>query len=43
MDNGREYCGRVTQHHYEIYLELNSIEHRKTRIAPQDKWICRMF
>lgn len=22
-DNGREYCGRLTHHHYEIYLELN--------------------
>ena len=32
-DNGREYCGRLTHHHYEIYLELNGIEHRKTRIA----------
>ncbi|MEE0765784.1 hypothetical protein [Akkermansia sp.] len=28
-DNGREHCGRLTHHHYEIYLELNGIEHRK--------------
>lgn len=32
-DNGREYCGGLTHHHYEIYLELNGIQHRKTRIA----------
>lgn len=30
-DNGREFCGTDT-HPYEIYLELNGIEHRKTRI-----------
>ena len=30
-DNGREYCGR--EHHpYEIYLALNDIEHRKTKV-----------
>ena len=32
-DNRREYCGRLTHHHYEIYLELNGIEHRKMLIA----------
>ena len=26
-DNGREYCGKDT-HPYELYLELNDIEHR---------------
>jgi SAM-dependent methyltransferase len=30
-DNGREFCGTDT-HPYELYLELNGIEHRKTRI-----------
>ena len=30
-DNGREYCGK--QHHaYELYLALNDIEHRTTRV-----------
>ena len=30
-DNGREYCGR--EHHpYELYLALNDIEHRKTKV-----------
>lgn len=32
-DNGREYCGRLNHHHDEIYLELNGIEHCKTREA----------
>jgi len=30
-DNGREFCGTET-HPYELYLELNGIEHRKTRV-----------
>ena len=43
-DNGREYCGRLTHHHYEIYLELNGIEHRKTRIAtPQTTGFAERF
>lgn len=32
-DNGREYCGRVMIHPYEIFLELNDIEHRRTKVA----------
>ncbi len=30
-DNGREFCGKDT-HPYEIYLELNDIEHRRTKV-----------
>jgi transposase InsO family protein len=30
-DNGREFCGTET-HPYELYLALNEIEHRKTRV-----------
>lgn len=30
-DNGREYCGTDT-HPYELYLELNDIEHRRTKV-----------
>jgi len=30
-DNGREYCGR-DHHPYELYLALNDIEHRKTKV-----------
>jgi transposase InsO family protein len=31
-DNGREFCG-TERHPYELYLALNDIEHRKTRIG----------
>lgn len=30
-DNGREFCGTET-HPYELYLELNGIEHRRTKV-----------
>jgi len=30
-DNGREFCGKET-HPYELYLSLNDIEHRTTRV-----------
>lgn len=30
-DNGREYCGREL-HPYELYLDLNDLEHRKTKV-----------
>jgi transposase InsO family protein len=32
-DNGREDCGRAMIHPYEIFLELNDIEHRRTKVA----------
>ncbi len=31
-DNGREYCGRPDRHPYELFLQLEGIEHRKTKI-----------
>ncbi|QFT29537.1 Integrase core domain protein [Labrenzia sp. THAF82] len=30
-DNGREFCGTET-HPYELYLDLNGIEHRRTKV-----------
>lgn len=30
-DNGREFCG-TDAHPYELYLELNGIEHRRTKV-----------
>jgi len=30
-DNGREFCG-TENHPYELYLELNGIEHRRTKV-----------
>ncbi len=42
-DNGREYCGRES-HPYELYLELNDIEHRKTAVRrPQSNGFVERF
>ncbi len=30
-DNGREFCG-TERHPYELYLDLNGLEHRRTRV-----------
>lgn len=39
-DNGREFCGREDQHPYELFLQLEGIEHRKTRVTrPQSNGI----
>lgn len=32
-DNGREYCGRPMIHPYQIFLDFNDIEHRRTKVA----------
>jgi transposase InsO family protein len=31
-DNGREFCGRQDRHPYELFLQLEGIEHRTTRV-----------
>ena len=31
-DNGREYCGRPDHHPYELFLQLEGIEHRTTKV-----------
>lgn len=42
-DNGREFCGKDT-HPFEIYLELNDIEHRKTKVRrPQSNGFVERF
>lgn len=39
-DNGREFCGREDQHPYELFLQLEEIEHRRTRVKrPQSNGI----
>ncbi|CAK2018526.1 hypothetical protein VCRA2121O391_300001 [Vibrio crassostreae] len=30
-DRGTEYCGRVDQHVYQLYLAINDIDHTKTK------------
>ena len=32
-DNGREYCGRPDKHPYELFLQLEEIEHRATKVG----------
>jgi transposase InsO family protein len=31
-DNGREFCGRADNHPYELFLQLEEIEHRTTKV-----------
>ncbi len=31
-DNGREFCGRLDNHPYELFLQLEDIAHRKTQV-----------
>ncbi len=39
-----EYCGKVEQHDYELYLAVNDIDHTKTKAAsPQTNGICERF
>jgi len=39
-DNGREFCGRPDQHPYELFLQLEGIEHRTTKVKrPQSNGI----
>jgi transposase InsO family protein len=42
-DNGREFCG-TRAHPYEVYLELNDIDHRRTRVrSPQTNGFVERF
>lgn len=31
-DNGREFCGKENQHAYELFLALNDIKHKRTKV-----------
>jgi transposase InsO family protein len=40
-DRGTEFCGSVDKHPYELYLQLNDIDHTKTKVkSPQTNGIC---
>lgn len=32
-DNGREYCGRPGHHPFNLFLQLEGVEHRTTRVC----------
>lgn len=39
-DNGTEYCGRMDNHPFELFLQLEDIEHRRTKVRrPQSNGI----
>lgn len=43
-DNGREFCGRPDRHPYELFLQLEEIEHRTTRVRrPQSNGFIERF
>lgn len=43
-DNGREFCGRMDRHPYELFLQLEDIVHRTTRVKrPQSNGIVERF
>jgi transposase InsO family protein len=43
-DRGSEYCGKREHHEYALYLDLENIEHSKTKArSPQTNGICERF
>lgn len=43
-DRGTEFCGSPDKHPYQLYLQLNEIEHSKTKVKrPQSNGICERF
>lgn len=43
-DRGSEYCGNREHHEYELYLDLEDIDHSRTKAkSPQTNGICERF
>lgn len=43
-DRGTEYCGRVENHEFQLYLAIEDIDHTKTKAkSPQTNGICERF
>lgn len=43
-DRGTEYCGKVETHPFQLYLDLEDIDHTKTKAkSPQTNGICERF
>jgi transposase InsO family protein len=43
-DRGSEYCGNREHHEYELYLDVENIEHTRTQVkSPQTNGICERF
>ena len=43
-DRGTEYCGRIDEHAYQLFLAVENIDHSKTKTrSPQTNGICERF
>jgi hypothetical protein len=43
-DRGTEYCGKIDEHAYQLFLAVENIDHSKTRArSPQTNGICERF
>ncbi len=43
-DRGTEYCGKVEQHDYQLYLAIDDIDHTKKKaMCPQTNGIYERF
>lgn len=43
-DRGTEYCGKKEYHEYQLYLQIEEIDHSKTQVrSPQSNGICERF
>lgn len=43
-DRGTEYCGKIENHAYQLYLAIEDIDHTKTKAkSPQTNGICERF
>ena len=43
-DRGTEYCGKLEKHPFQLYLDLEDIDHTKTKTkSPQTNGICERF
>lgn len=43
-DRGTEFCGRLDEHPYQLFLAVNDIDHTKTKVkSPQTNGICERF
>ena len=43
-DRGTEYCGKIDNHAYQLYLAIENIDHTTTKVrSPQTNGICERF
>ena len=43
-DRGTEYCGKVEEHAYQLFLAIENIDHSKTKArSPQTNGLCERF